>query len=278
MRGAWRVKVLESFTAAKSGREDDCEDGILVTEHFAAVVDGATDKSGRRYDGLAPGRFAMLACLDAIGSLPPRADAESAIRHLTETLASRLPPGLPPGGDSPTAAAAVYSAARREIWQVGDVGFWHEGMPEGAGRPVKLVDQRAAEIRAAVLRAVLGSGADPAETARADPGRAAIKSILTGQGAFRNNPAAGEWAYAAIDGHPVDPALAVVHPVPDSAAVIILASDGYPAILPDLRSSEALLARLLAEDPLCTGALLGTKGVQPGNQSYDDRSYLRIAV
>lgn len=151
-------------------------------------------------------------------------------------------------------------------------------MPEGAARPVKLVDQRAAEIRAAVLRAVVGSGADPAETANADPGRAAIKSILIGQGAFRNNPAAGKWAYAAIDGHPVDPGLWTVHPVPDSVDVIVLASDGYPAILPDLQASESLLARLLTDDPSCTGPLLGTKGVQPGNESYDDRSYLRIAI
>jgi len=39
--------------------------------------------------------------------------------------------------------------------------------------------------------------------------------------------------------------------------------------------SEELLARLLAEDPLCIGPLKGTKGVALGNVSFDDRAYLR---
>jgi hypothetical protein len=271
------MKVLDSFIAAKSGRADECEDGISFTGHFAAVVDGATDKGSRRYNDMTPGRYAMTVCTEAIGTLDPDSDAKSAICHLTEHLASRLPSGTPPH-EGPTAVATIYSAARREIWQIGDVGFWHSGIPANAGRPTKLIDRYAAEIRAAVLHASLSNGEDPAQLAESDPGRAAIHSILVGQSIFRNNPGAGKWAYVALDGRPVNVNLVVVHQVPEGVDTIVLASDGYPAILPTLQASEELLARLLREDPLCIGPLLGTKGVVPGNQSYDDRSYLRFAI
>ena len=40
----------------------------------------------------------------------------------------------------------------------------------------------------------------------------------------------------------------------------------------------SLIARGLAADPLCIGALRSTKGLGPGQASFDDRSYLRIAT
>ena len=58
---------------------------------------------------------------------------------------------------------------------------------------------------------------------------------------------------------------------------VVLASDGYPRILPTLAASEEALAGLLAADPLCIGPLCGTKGVRPGNVSFDDRAYVRLS-
>jgi hypothetical protein len=45
------VKVAEQFLRAKTRRDKDCEDGIVVAEAYAAVIDGATDKTGFRFDG-----------------------------------------------------------------------------------------------------------------------------------------------------------------------------------------------------------------------------------
>jgi hypothetical protein len=271
------MDIITEFVAAKTGKAEDCEDGIIVCDGFAAVIDGATDKTGRRYDGMTGGRYAMLACADAIRTLDLKADAESGISHLTATLAERLPQQLPPGG-GPVAVATVFSEARREIWQIGDVGFWHHGLTARGMRPCKTVDRYAADIRAAVLRAELANGADPAALAQHDTGREAILSILTHQGIFSNNVGAGEWAYAALDGRPVQLELVTVHQIPSGVDTVVIASDGYPSILPTLASSEALLSRLLSEDPLCIDALRGTKGVVPGNVSYDDRAYLSIRI
>lgn len=270
------MQVIERFLAAKADGEEHCEDGIVLTDDFAAVIDGATDKTGRRYEGMTGGRYELLTCAGAFGSLDPGADAPSAVSWLTAAVAERLPSGLA-ASERPGAAFSAFSRERREIWQVGDVGYWHAGMPEGGACPRKKLDGCAAEIRAAILRAELARGVTADSLAQHDPGRQAILGLLT-HGVFGNNPGAGEWAYAVIDGTAVPTGLVVVHRVPDNVSEVVLASDGYPRILPTLAASERYLAELLAQDPLCIGANRGTKGVGPGQASYDDRAYLRLAI
>jgi hypothetical protein len=271
------VEIVERLITAKTGNAADCEDGIAVSDSYAAVIDGSTDKTGLRIGGATGGRWAMLACSEGIQSLGARADAQTAIRSLSAALAEHVPPGLE-RHQRPEAAIAILSMSRREIWQVGDVGFWHLGMPAGGIRPSKRVDRRAAEIRAGILSAELALGADRAVLAVNDPGRAAISSLLARQGVFRNNPGAGRWAYAAIDGLDVPAELISVYQIPRNVTELVVASDGYPRLLPTLRASERELATLLDEDPLCISALRGTKGLMPGNTSYDDRAYLRIRL
>jgi len=59
---------------------------------------------------------------------------------------------------------------------------------------------------------------------------------------------------------------------------LVLATDGYPVLMPNLKDSEQALHQLLLEDPLCIGPLLGTKGMRPGNKSFDDRTYLKLEI
>jgi hypothetical protein len=271
------VEIVEQLVQGKFGPPEQCEDGILVTGDFAAVIDGGTDKTGKRYDGITGGRFAMLACSDALQSLEPNADAVRATAVLTKTLAGRLPGELTPR-ERPEAVLTVYSRARREIWQLGDVGFWHPGVPEEELKARKTVDRYAADIRAAVIRVALAAGQNPAQLARDDPGRLAISSLLGSQADFRNNLSARELAYPAIDGAAVPASLLVIHKVPDKISQVVIASDGYPRIQPTLLGSEQALARLLKLDPLCIEEIRGTKGVLPGASSFDDRAYLRLAV
>lgn len=270
------MRVVEQFLAAKTGNPDDCEDGIVVTDGFAAVIDGATDKTGRRFGGVTGGRFAMLACADAIRDLKPLCDVAAALPHLSDVLASRIPGDLAPR-ERPAAVLAVYSRARREVWQIGDVAFWHPGLPRGGVRMRKTVDRYATEVRVAILRTELAAGTDAEVLAEHDPGRDAISSILKYQAVLCNSASAGRWGYPAVDGRSVPAGLVAVHHVPADVTQLVLASDGYPRILPTLTASERALASLLKRDPLCMGPLRGTKAVSPGNVSFDDRAYLSIA-
>jgi hypothetical protein len=267
------VRIVEQFVIGKHDDPGRCEDAVIVTGDFAAVVDGATDTSGALYGGVAGGLWAMRACVDAVESLPADIDAPGAVAAMTRTLARRVDPGLP-AASRPSASATVYSARRREVWQVGDVGFHHQDMAADAGRPRKLVDEIASCFRAAFVAAEAAAGhADPAGS---DAARTAVRAFISRQGVFRN--AVGPYGYAGIDGRPVPVSLVVVHPVPDGVDELVLASDGYPRICPTLAESEALLARMLVQDPWCITVLKGTKGVAEGQISYDDRAYLRLRV
>ncbi|GGP36539.1 hypothetical protein [Saccharothrix coeruleofusca] len=271
------MRVLEQFVAGKAGDDEECEDSVVVTAHFVAVVDGATDKTGHRYDGMTGGRLAMLTCLEAVRTAAPDVDAAGMVGRMSAALAARLPSGVAPQ-ERPAAAVGVYSAARREVWQVGDVAYWHRGLPPTGVRTLSAVDHFSAGVRAAVLTAELHRGVPVEELARQDVGRAAIRDVLIRQGLFRNNAEAGEWAYGAIDGSRVPKELVEVHAVAEGVRELVLASDGYPLIFPTLAETERALRGLLADDPLCIGPLRSTKGLRPGHTSFDDRAYVRIAL
>jgi hypothetical protein len=271
--GCKLVDVLEQFVAGKATDPDLCEDAVLVTADHAAVIDGATDISGRRYGGVAGGRWAMAACLDAVRALPAGVDALTAVAALTGELADRLDAAQPPV-DRPSAAVTIYSAAHRQLWQVGDVGFGYPGLAAGVGQPRKRLDQIAASFRAAVIAAEAAAGNLAMD--QADPGRLAARALIARQGSLRNTT--GPYGYAGIDGRDVPRQLVVVHQVPEDVAELVIASDGYPVIAGTLAQSESTLARLLAADPWCVAELAGTKGVRPGQISFDDRAYLRIRI
>lgn len=59
---------------------------------------------------------------------------------------------------------------------------------------------------------------------------------------------------------------------------IVLASDGYPFLKPTLAESEAALEHLIARDPQCIHDFIATKGLEEGNKSFDDRTYIRFKV
>jgi hypothetical protein len=269
------MDVLEQSVVPKSGDASACEDGIVVTARFIAVIDGATDKTGRRFGDMTGGRYVMSRLRDLLPEVPSDADAWSAVRRLSEALDTDLGAGLAPE-DRPGAAITVYSRARHEIWQVGDVGYWFHGLSPVPDR--KEVDRVTVAMRGAVLRAELLRGTPADELAAADPGRQAIMPLLTRQTLFANNSAAGDLAYGVIDGRPVPRELVRVRSVPDGAREIVLASDGYPQILPSLAESESCLKEMMAADPLCIGPLAGTKAVAPGHLGYDDRAYVRFTV
>lgn len=50
------MRVIEYRITGKSREPDRCEDAIAITECYVAVIDGATDTSGRLINGRTPGK------------------------------------------------------------------------------------------------------------------------------------------------------------------------------------------------------------------------------
>ena len=58
----------------------------------------------------------------------------------------------------------------------------------------------------------------------------------------------------------------------------MLASDGYPTLLPTLHESEKALAQHLTDDPQNITDFIATKGLVDGNVSFDDRAYIKLTI
>ncbi|GLY02933.1 hypothetical protein [Actinoplanes sp. NBRC 101535] len=196
------MDIVEQFVLGKHGDPQACEDAIVVTAEHAAVIDGATDVSGRRYGSATGGWWAMAACRDAVRRLPPDVDPHTAVAAMTAELAARVDTELI-AAERPSAAVTVYSRTRREIWQIGDIGFAYRGLPTPVGRPRKLVDQVATSFRAAVLAAEAAGTISMDQVLEVDPGRLAARALTGRLGALRN--IIGPYGYAAIDGRQAAP-------------------------------------------------------------------------
>jgi hypothetical protein len=269
------IEVHESFLAGKHGDPGRCEDAIVRTPGYVAVIDGATTEAGPGIGGVTPGRFAADVLARGIEQLDPDADAGGAIGELSRALARALTAeGAGPGALA-SACVLIASARRREVWRFGNSTFVVAGRTYPQPWPLAEVPAR---LRAYYLRALLRLGATtPEEAARRDPGQELIAPMLRVEHVFRNAPDAGELAFAAIDGRDVPEALIERVPIPPGSEVVF-ASDGYPLAAPTLAEAEDYLRSSIAEDPLRIDRHPEVRGVAEGQISYDDRAYVRFSV
>ena len=258
-----------------------CEDGIVESRDFFAVIDGSTSKGTLRMDGKSSGRMAMEVLRASIPCLPKDADAAtaaacltSAIRHYYE-VHGLYEEAARHAENRMTASAVVYSVHRHEVWMIGDCLCRFNGMTYTNPKPTDCI---LAGIRADVLRYLLRKGHSIADLCARDVGREWIWTHLKDQCAFQNADDAGPFGYTVLDGFPVDLSRVRVLPLPADTQELILASDGYPVLADTLEETERLLACSLAEDPLRIGEHPSTKGVAAGNESFDDRTYLRMKL
>lgn len=261
------MRIIESRVVGKHVPAD-CEDGIVVTADFAAVVDGSTSKTPHCIEtGKSNGRLAMEIITSYIeSSLDRNATCDDFCRGVTAAVHDRY---IMAGADTDwlrshpedrlTASAVVYNDARKEIWMVGDCQCMVDGQLVTNGKPSEAV--------IAARRALLMEDGKTAQEARAMIEPDLVKAMREGQNIN----------YSVIDGFEIyRPDVRIVDA--GKAAHIVLASDGYPFLAPTLRESEALLARQLRDDPQNIRFFKATKGLRQGNVSFDDRSYISIKI
>ncbi len=256
-------EVIEALSIAKSGEDGLNEDAYVITDQVVAVFDGATDKSGA--NAPAPGRRMAQALRRAAGEW----DADTQAAELLGCL-NAVARDVGEG----EAVGALLHAPSRTLLRVGDVSVGIDGVVDV---PTKLLDAELSRERAELLIAALDRGASVDELRENDLGRAAIVDRLREQSRWCNDPT-HRYGYAAFCGaKPVPDAMTEWFDVAD-AEEIVLASDGYVCPQSTLEASEKLLAELVAHDPLRIEPPPGTKGVMPGNVSFDDRTYVRVRL
>lgn len=299
------MRVIERFCQGKRADQSLNEDGLIVTDAYAAVVDGVTSKSMRRLWRPSGGVVAKDLLLDAIAALPQDASMREAQSMLDSRLHERYErfecadcahDDFDPcrvfaaePWERLQANAVIYSDHRREAWLFGDCQI----MVNGVQTPtVKRVDVLLGDLRSFAAQA-LALGGDTADTrdtadigdtadspaassapaASSDPTRALIVPFLRLQTRFANQR--GEYGYFVFDGF-TDPDYPIRTIAVNPGDEVVLASDGYPRLRPTLAASERELARLREADPQLIHEYRSTKGFSPDLASFDDRTYLRF--
>lgn len=269
------MHIIEVFSKGKRS-EDTNEDGWIVTNDFAAVIDGSTSKVEFRIGDKSKGQIAMETTREAISHLPPNASMLEALLHLTEALASVAPELLnKEAAYRLTCSAVIFSKQRNELWLIGDCQSRLCGTTH---THPKTIDTLLTQIRCDIIEYALKNGYTPKDLLKNDIGRNFIFNELREQCHFQNdkNPY-NIFRYPVLDGTPVPPELVSVVPVGDTKQ-LILASDGYPCLFDTLQESENYLERVLSQDPLCIRENPATKCLVEGNSSFDDRTFLRLSI
>lgn len=278
-----RWTVTESAETPKAeGRGED----RLVVRHdreelaLLAVLDGATDKSGRTYGGHTGGALAADTAVHTLTGIPITTEPADLVTALTTGLAGmRTTWGITPDDVlAPSAVAAVFLPAQRRIVRVGDVHLALRTGDTWDQRPAqKAIDTITANARAAYLSMLRLSGVPVDQLSADDVGRKVILPLLEQQNILANRDD-HSLAFGVLDGRPVPARHIEVIEIGPAVTEIVIASDGYLSAAATLHEAEEQLRTSLAEDPLRIGRFPATKGVAPGAAGFDDRTYVRIAT
>lgn len=289
------MKIIESSIIGKMSQEA-CEDGMVVTDDFIAVIDGSTSKTPKHLNpDMKNGRYAMMLISEYIREeLKADASVDDFCQGVTAYIYNKVYEKLgveerlkKHPEERLTASAILYSRTRNEVWMVGDCQAIIAGKLYENGKPY---EEKIARKRVELIEQGLSSA-----EARKQIEPLLIKAMLSGQ----------NQTYTVIDGFPiyregvkvvsVSDSCSVQDPVPASDSVpcsgsvsasgtisvssseIVLASDGYPFLEPTLAASEAALAEQIANDPQNIHSFIATKGIVEGNKSFDDRTYIRFS-
>ena len=294
------MKIIESSIIGKKSQEA-CEDGMVVTDDFIAVIDGSTSKTPKHLNpDMKNGRYAMMLISEYIREeLKADASVDDFCQGVTVYIYNKVYEKLgveerlkEHPEERLTASAILYSRTRNEVWMVGDCQAIIDGKLYENGKPY---EQEIARKRVELIE----QGLSPAE-ARKQIEPLLIEAMLSGQ----------NQTYPVIDGFPVyregvkvvslsdsssvqdsvsssdscsvqDPvscpgSASASDTIPSSSSEIVLASDGYPFLKPTLAASETALAEQIANDPQNIHSFIATKGIVEGNKSFDDRTYIRF--
>lgn len=275
------MKIIEQHLQSKLGDIESCEDTYLCNDHFAAVIDGATNVSGELFQGKTPGQHAAATIKETILELSGRENIQEIIQAINRKYKKlykvleiedqiKHKPYI-----QPSAAMVLYSKYHHKVWMIGDCQCFHSGQ---LFQNMKRVDEVFEEVRSIVLKGELIRGATVQELLENDIGFKLIRPLIQKQYNFQNQAPDCLYSYGVVNGFPIPQALIKTIDIPGDITYLSLGSDGYPKIYGSLEETEAELERVLAIDPLCIHENIGSKGMMKGQVSYDDRSYIRVKV
>lgn len=248
-----------------------------MTDNYIAVIDGSTSKTPKHYHPtMRNGRYAMTLISDCLRQTPALLSVSEFCDRVTQVIHQAYPQddALPRYAPEQRlcASAVVCSLQRKEIWMIGDCQCMVDGRLYTNDKPSEAT---IAEERSRLFPTLLATHPDMVKDGHIvhDYARDAILPKLVASMKGENR------TYAVIDGFDIFMhGVKVITLNHDKPHDIVLASDGYPFLLPTLKDSEDALREQLGNDPFNIHTFKATKGLMQGNVSFDDRALIRFRL
>lgn len=272
-----KVEHKQSFIMSKDGSGNICGDAIVDTENFIAVIDGATPKGKRSWNGLRGDIFIAHLIGDAVKKMDRDISAEEAVIFVNNEVSKAYKESgiifdeLQPE-ERLQASMIIYSIKRHEVWSFGDCLLRINGRDYSN---TKKLDGLMSNLRAFFVELEMIKGNHSYSRDGVDFGREKILPFLKEQNLFANTNYS--FGYDVIDGGDIIASNVLVYAV-QTGDRVTMSTDGYPKLFDTLEDSEKYLAQCIKNDPECIYELRGTKGIASGNISYDDRAYIGFSV
>lgn len=288
------MKIIESSIIGKKSPEA-CEDGMVVTDDFIAVIDGSTSKTPKHLNpDMKNGRYAMMLISEYIREeLKADASVDDFCQGVTAYIYNKVYEKLgveerlkKHPEERLTASAILYSRTRNEVWMVGDCQAIIAGKLYENGKPYeeKIARKRVELIEQGLSSAEARKQIEPLLIKAMLSGQNQTYTVIDGFPIYRegvkvvsvSDSCSVQDSVPASDSVPCSDSASASDTIPSSSSEIVLASDGYPFLKPTLAASEAALAEQIANDPQNIRSFIATKGIVEGNKSFDDRTYIRF--
>lgn len=272
------VKIIESFIKGKKNNKELCEDGLVITENYISIIDGVTSKGNTLWQNMTSGVYVKKLLINAINNMSPNLKAEDSILYLNilikeEYEKSNMYEYVKEHPEERLQAnLIVFNISKNEIWMWGDCQAL---INKKLYHKEKKIDKILSEARSLLVDLELKNGKTVEDIIKNDTGRKYILPLLKQSIVYNNT--IGEYGCNVLDGFEIMPKSVIKIKVKENDE-IVLASDGYPVLKNSLKESEEKLLEILEKDPLLINIYKSTKGLQQGNISYDDRTYIKFVV
>ena len=269
------MEIIEQFILGKQDAET-CEDSLVITDDYIAVVDGVTSSGDISFNGKRTGRVAAELISKVVAEMPSDLNIEEIITLINGRIEDFYSTSGFAGEkyiNGPEAALGIYSKYHQKIWIIGDCQaivngklFWSE----------KRLDKAIAEMRSLI------SNIDMCKTGQSEEEYFAEGDVLrpfvldwVKKARIFANTEFKDFGYSVINGKEIPKSLIREIDVATGQNVV-LATDGYPDLRESLVESESALLKIMAEDPFAINAYPQTKGLKIGNFSFDDRAFVKF--
>jgi len=273
------MKVNDSICLGKYNDENKCEDAIFINDNFICIIDGASSKTDKLFNGKKTGRICKEIIMETIPNISHDATGMTFFNNINKQLENwyKKENMYDEANNNPnlriSACMAVYSKYYNQIWCIGDIQILVDDV---LYTNELLIDQVYVDFRITAYNVLKNAGITDDELLKNDISLKFLEPLMNVQNNFQNN-SNSEYGYSILNGFELmnKPFKCIV--VANNKN-ISMATDGYPKIFSSLLETENYLKNILDNDPLCVDLFKHFSGKYEDRISFDDRAYINFSI